>query len=805
MIRTPVISAAASTTGQILANCWGGECTISAEAPKAPLDTPPNSRAAVGASADGGSGAKLDTPDSQGGKMDPGPRGNKIDGEGGKAPLPKFTLSAYNGGPMTLAGFKFPVVIDASGVQFATPLMPIYVGHPADNAPASELMETLVGQAMCACNDGKITACGEVTGTSATVQQMLTHSRNGFKFQNSVHGRPTKMDFVKPGETVQVNGQTLSGPVIVARASLLDHIAILPLGADTSTVARIAATHAAGAASMEKFAWISANYGLDEAAFNALPETARNTISAAYDAANKEPEAGAGQKISAAGSVADTEALIKAQNAAIASNLKRVADINAIDGASEFPAIAAQAVSEGWSAEKAENAIIKAQRDKLTKQSSTGGNRFGGATNTPEFSAAFPRVLEASILLSCGYKGDLAQDRRYGEKVANMTDDFYRSQRTRVLSPSTVARIIARNAGVSLPDGHGDDFWSEALAHEAICPRGGQRLISAEFSSISLPVALSNVMNKFMLDAYTSVDPNYADPNGTTQAWKQFTRVSSVQDFKPHYRMRMVASLLLKRLNKGGEIEHGTVGEQSYMLAADTKAIMLGLTRKDLINDDQSVLSSLPTHFGIGAAETVANDVYACLLTGLQSDNSTAFFNASDITTEGAKMKANLTSGAALAFATLEAARTRFSNQTKPNGQPAGLRPEILLTPPALVGTAQNLYKSSEIRDTTSSTKYGTTNILAGMYKPVASAYMANGAINSLTGATVAGSATTWMLLTSAMAQAYAIEIGFLNGVEVPIIERAEADFNRLGISFRTFLDYGVAMSEPRSAQKQTA
>ena len=47
-------------------------------------------------------------------------------------------------------------------------------------------------------------------------------------------------------------------------------------------------------------------------------------------------------------------------------------------------------------------------------------------------------------------------------------------------------------------------------------------------------------------------------------------------------------------------------------------------------------------------------------------------------------------------------------------------------------------------------------------------------------------------------------EIGFLNGTEIPIIERAEADFNRLGISFRTFLDYGVSMGEPRSTQMQT-
>ena len=71
--------------------------------------------------------------------------------------------------------------------------------------------------------------------------------------------------------------------------------------------------------------------------------------------------------------------------------------------------------------------------------------------------------------------------------------------------------------------------------------------------------------------------------------------------------------------------------------------------------------------------------------------------------------------------------------------------------------------------------------------------------------ATVSATATDWYLLAAATSPAYAIEIGFLNGTEVPIIERAEADFARLGIQFRTFLDYGVALGEPRAAQKQTA
>ena len=795
-MKRQVISAEAAKPESVIAGYIGGEFTISAigAPPKAPLDVAPNSRAAVGAGVDGGANIKLDTPDANGGKMDPGPMGNKIDGKDGNAPLPRFNLSAYNGGPMRLSGWKFPVIIDATGAKSATPQLPIYVGHIAENAPASEMMETLIGQAALQAITGCLRAQGDITGTSKTVNLMRDHAAKGFKFQCSVHGSPTLVEFVPEGKTALVNNRLCAGPCVVARESVLDHIAILPLGADTSTSANIAAQHAAGEETMEFGAWLKAEYGMEQADFDKQPELAKTKIKAAFDIASKrDTKVETKEEIKATGAV-DAEAVIKAQNEAFAANMNRVAKIQ--DMAKDFPKIAAQAVSEGWTEEKTEVAVLKAQRDQLTS-ATFGAGRHVGVGSIPVENA--PRVLEAAALMSCGYSAEkLAKDRHYGEKVANMTDDMFRRERTRVFTPASIARIIARHHGVALPDGHGDDFWSDALANEAICPRGNNR-ISAEFSTMSLPVALSNIMNKFVMDGYLSVDPNDCDPEGGV-AWKQFTRISSVQDFKPHYRIRMVASLLLQALRKGGEIEHGSIGEQSYMLTADTKAIMLGLTRKDLINDDQSVLSTLPTHFGVGAAETVATDIYTCLIAALQSDASTAFFTASAVTTEGNKMVANLLTGAGLGYTTLEAARAQFAIQTKPNGQPAGILGKVLLVPPQKAGLAKQLCENDTLIASlsTGGNARGTPsgNNLKGLQRPVSSAYLYN-----LTG----GSATTWFLMAQAMATAYAIEVGFLNGTEVPVIERAEADFNRLGIGFRTFLDYGVALGEPRAVVKNTA
>jgi hypothetical protein len=45
-----------------------------------------------------------------------------------------------------------------------------------------------------------------------------------------------------------------------------------------------------------------------------------------------------------------------------------------------------------------------------------------------------------------------------------------------------------------------------------------------------------------------------------------------------------------------------------------------------------------------------------------------------------------------------------------------------------------------------------------------------------------------------------AIEVGFLNGIEQPVIERGEPNFEILGIRFRAFLDWGVGLQDFRGA-----
>jgi hypothetical protein len=347
----------------------------------------------------------------------------------------------------------------------------------------------------------------------------------------------------------------------------------------------------------------------------------------------------------------------------------------------------------------------------------------------------------------------------------------------RGFGPQGIIDLAARAAGVQLP-------------HPRYAPKEYWAQLRAGFSTLSLPYILGNVMNKVILDSYTAVDPDTCANAGDAQpAWAKWVRRSIVGDFKPHYRLRLTSDMQFEELGDGGQIKSGKVGEQSYTISADTFAKLFTITRKDIINDYQNALATLPRHFGRGSGLTIANGVYAALL-----GNAGSFFSGGH---------GNLATGSALAIGTLEAAAAKLISQKDPHSKPAGLMPRILLVPPGLSGTARQLYNSEYLIGqlvTSGSANKGVParNDAAGRYLPVGSQYLAD---STLTGY----SATSWYLLTDPASGAYVLEAGFLNGQEVPTVEQGETEFYRLGISFRGYVDFGVALSEYRAGVKSNA
>jgi hypothetical protein len=218
------------------------------------------------------------------------------------------------------------------------------------------------------------------------------------------------------------------------------------------------------------------------------------------------------------------------------------------------------------------------------------------------------------------------------------------------------------------------------------------------------------------------------------------------------------------------------VSESSFTNPAKTYGKMFAVTRQDIINDDLGALTALPTRIGRGGALKL-NDVFW-----------TAFMNNSTFFASGNN---NYLSGATTAFGidSLTSAEQKFFEQTDVDGKPLAVAPRILLVPPALNTLAAQAMKATEVRDP--SNKAPTANPHAGKFNVVMSAYLSNSAYSGY-------SAKKWYLLADPM-DLSAIEVAFLNGVETPTVESADADFNVLGIQMRGYFDFGVAKQEPRA------
>ena len=127
--------------------------------------------------------------------------------------------------------------------------------------------------------------------------------------------------------------------------------------------------------------------------------------------------------------------------------------------------------------------------------------------------------------------------------------------------------------------------------------------------------------------------------------------------------------------------------------------------------------------------------------------------------------------------------------QTKPNGEPLGVLPNVMLMTNKNYRIARNAMASALV--TGGSTTVPSVNTLSSEYNVVRSAYLSN---TNYSGS----SADKWYLLCVRPGFA-AIQTAFLNGQRAPMIESASADFNTLGIQMRGVHDFGVSLFEHRA------
>ncbi len=670
--------------------------------------------------------------------------------EGGKPR--RFKILAYTGGTLPVDGFPVPVVVDLSGLEIPGNI-PILIDH-------TKSVEATLGITDSIENNGQsLVLTGVVTGQSALAQSVLSADAAGQQWQASIGAMAIETEEIPAGQTVEVNGQVIPGPVIIARRAALRETSVLPMGADAGTMVNLAASAALNAGvvkmTMEEFV---KSLGLDMAS---LTPEALAVLTKQYEEQSGETPAPMAMAAPAAAQVAAcppnvptaaaaaaTLNITASLRQAAATETRRIAVIQA--AASGFPAIAATAIEAGWGKDKVELEVLKAQNARTRPTS------FATSQNATENT---PRVLECAVALHRKHK-DI--EKIYDDKILQAAHGQFRRgiglQQLFLQAAAANGRMVS--AGERITHGNLRDVMAYACG-------GGQ--IQAGFSTVSLPGILSNIANKELLDGYMEEDA----------AWREIAAIKSVSDFKTVTSYRMLDEMEYDELGAGGEIKHGTTGQESYTRQARTYARMYALTRQDIINDDLGAFDDLRNRVGRGAAKKL-NKVFWTLFV-----NNSSFFTSgrtnyiTGATTNLGADGVGLGLGVK-AFRQMKSPSADGQKQVNGNGG----RPSILLVPPSLEVAAEQLFQSTNITNQ----KASEANIFARKYRPVVAWQLED---SGYTG----NSATAWYLLNDP-GYLSTVAVSFLNGQETPTVESADADFNTLGVQFRGYHDFGVDFAE---------
>jgi hypothetical protein len=538
--------------------------------------------------------------------------------------------------------------------------------------------------------------------------------KSGVPLQASIGTSMDDLEKITGPRSVSVNGRTfnvLGGrSLYIVRAAKLKEVSILPLGADRDTSVRIAA---AERQNMTFEQWV-ASLGLSVAT---LADEQKTKLQAAYDTAHDAAHAAAPSTVTA-------------------RETSRISAIHAAAG--DYVDLADQAIREGWSEADTNTAVLTRMRATRPGVPSRGA--------APMALQARPAdTLSAAMMLHAGDPG--TAEKAFGEKTAQQAADL--QCRSMLDICAAALRLEGRDV-----------------------PRGTGELIAASFTTLSLPIALSNLAEKTAGETFRE----------QPAIWDKIARVRSVRNFKEAKIVRLWLTDTLQPLAPDGEIKHGGFGEGAHSVKLGTKAIMLVLTRVDIIDDDLGLFSGNSAAIGRAAGRTVNDDFAKVVM-----DNA-AFFNADN----GNYIEG---SGSALSIDALQLGIMTMVKRTDAAGNVLDVRPRVLLVPPELELTARQIITSTNVDRYVSSNNDNrpTGNPLLNQLEVVVEPRLSSPAYTG-------NSATAWYLFSGPADGA--VNIALLNGRRTPVIESSDADFNTLGVQFRGYHDYSFSLAEPLGALK---
>ena len=145
----------------------------------------------------------------------------------------RCTGVAYSGGSFRQWWSALPCYVDLSGMRMAEQVC-LMLDHDYDPECRLGVIE--------AKNDGKtLTIDGEFDTGNLLAQSIIRAGRK-FNWQLSIGAENVKVERVDDGTVETINGNTVNGPAIVVRESILREVSIVAIGADAKTSMEIKAS-----------------------------------------------------------------------------------------------------------------------------------------------------------------------------------------------------------------------------------------------------------------------------------------------------------------------------------------------------------------------------------------------------------------------------------------------------------------------------------------------------------------------------------------------------------------------------------
>ena len=289
---------------------------------------------------------------------------------GSSGGLARIKIVANTGAVMEFDGER--IALDVEGVYPHDERgVPILYGHDFERG---------IGHSTSIrAEDGELIVDGVVSRETDIARDFVTSARNGFPWQASVMGYVRGFIELDDDESLELHGETIAGPAIIATSFELFEVSVVEYGADGRTSSEIAARR-------RFLTSINKDFTMDE-------EKKKVDATAAEDETAKLDAQAAAQEA------------IQARREAEAAELERVAEIKKrAQGNDEV--LMATAIKEGWTPDKFELESLRASR------------QTAPAVHTPA-DEIDDKALEAAALRAAGFT---PSEKRYNDKQLSAAD-----------------------------------------------------------------------------------------------------------------------------------------------------------------------------------------------------------------------------------------------------------------------------------------------------------------------------------------------------------------------------------------------